>query len=179
MAPVFPNVTSTEVPASSDSPSQMENQQESTNALPLKMESELPNMGQEQTPSLAFDTALLLELQNIESMDLGMLDASDCVSQNSFTDMSQQTQQANNNCSNNSDNVMDVELPDWLEVITNSNSLVSTANQQKSCDFSSDPLLPSMGNSQEILDMFSLDDLDFKTSTDANILSWDKVDFAT
>lgn len=149
-----------------------ENQDSLNNILSVKMESEPSSNAQEQNPPIIFDNSLLMELQNIESMDLGVLDTP----QTSFSDMSQ-SQQANS--LSNSDNVMDVELPDWLEVITNNNPLISTASQQRSSNYNSDPLLPSMGNSQEILEMFSLDELVFKAPTDSNSLNWDKVDFAT
>lgn len=173
MPPTFPSITSVGMAVTNNAPSQLVNQ-DTLNLLPVKMESEPSTNSQEQTPSLGFDPSLLLELQNIESMDLGML--VDCAPQSSFSDMSQQ---ANNSCLSNSDNVMDVELPEWLEVYSNNNPLVSTASPQRGVNYNSDPLLPSMGNSQEILDMFSLDDLDFKAPSDTNILSWDKVDFAT
>lgn len=144
------------------------------------MESDLSSScAQEQNPPIVFDNSLLMELQNIESMDLGVLDAPDCAPQTSFSD-SIPSQQSNSLSHN--DNAMDIELldSDWLEVITNNNPLISTASQQRSCSsYNSDPLLPSMGNNQEILDMFSLDDLDFKAPTDSNTLNWDRVDFAT
>lgn len=140
------------------------------------MESETSSCAQEQNPPIVFDSSLLMELQNIESMDLGVLDTPDCAPQTSFTDMSQ-PQQANS--FSNCDSVMDVELPDWLEKITNNNNpTISSASQQRFPNYSNDPLLPSMGNSQEILDMFSLDDLVFKAPADSNSLNWDKVDFA-
>ena len=142
------------------------------------MESDHSNCAQEQNAPIVFDNSLLMELQNIESMDLGVLDTPDCTPQTSLSDMAQTHQ--NNSLSHN-DNAMDIELldPDWLEIITNNNPLISTASQQRSSSYNSDPLLPSMGNNQEILDMFSLDDLDFKAPTDSNTLNWDRVDFAT
>lgn len=183
LAPVFPSVSTSSSNVSSvgnclpnGNLSQVENHH-SLDLMSIKMESEPSSMAQEQNPPV-FDNSLLLELQNIESMDLGVLDTSECNPQSSFADIPQQPQQVNNSFTN-SDSVMDCELPDWLEVITNNNPLISTANQPRSSSYNSDPLLPSMGNSQEILDMFSLDDLDFKAPTDSNSLNWDKVDFAT
>lgn len=73
---------------------------------------------------------------------------------------------------------MDVELTDWLEVLTNNNT-VANANQPRTCSYNQDPLMPSMDSGQETLDMFSLDNLDFKMPSDSNLLSWDKIDYAT
>lgn len=74
---------------------------------------------------------------------------------------------------------MDVELTDWLEVLTNNNTPVANANQPRTCSYNQDPLMPSMDSGQDTLDMFSLDNLDFKMPSDSNLLSWDKIDYAT
>ncbi|XP_054712332.1 myocardin-related transcription factor B-like [Uloborus diversus] len=179
MAPSFPSVVNTNSPLLNDSESLTESQ----NAhLPVKSEPSARDAerNSEQNPPIVFD--LHLELQDIEAMDLGVLDrndAPDCVPQSAapFSELTQQTQL---NCPlSNSDMDMDVELPEWLDVLTNNNPLVSSTNLPRSYGYNSDPLLPSMSNGQDTLDMFSLDDLDFKTATENNILSWDKVDYAT
>ncbi|GBM45148.1 MKL/myocardin-like protein 2 [Araneus ventricosus] len=147
-----------------------------------------PNPQEERNdpnPPLVFD--LNLDFQDLEAMDLGVLDRNDMndptsQSSSSKSDSLQQQQQTQNNCAPSySDLDMDVEFTDWLDILTNNNS-VSNANQNRISSFNgdnSDPLLPSMDSGQETLDMFSLDNLDFKLPSDSNLLSWDKIDYAT
>ncbi|KFM81168.1 MKL/myocardin-like protein 2, partial [Stegodyphus mimosarum] len=178
--PVFPNVEDMKPILPESKRLELQEQQE-VSSQPQPSTAYQESEGT-QNPTLEFD--LHMELQDItmDPMDLGVLDRSDttdCTPQTSqFADLSQ-GHQPNNNCPLNGEIDMDVELPDWLEAITNNNSHVSSINQPRSYNYNSDPLLPSMGSNQETLDMFSLDDIDFKTPSDTNILSWDKVDYAT
>lgn len=158
-------------------------------------------------PNIVFD--LNLDLQELEAMDLGVLEDSSSDSppdsasqhQSAYGDIASRHQSstygdlesASRHQSSTYGDIdsashqqtptygdidMDVELTDWLEVLTNNNT-VANANQPRTCSYNQDPLMPSMDSGQETLDMFSLDNLDFKMPSDSNLLSWDKIDYAT
>ncbi|GFY45860.1 hypothetical protein TNIN_364111 [Trichonephila inaurata madagascariensis] len=183
--PAFPGVVDIKPTLSVSNPSTVTTPEETVDSsLEMNSSNSHDERNDTNTP-LVFD--LNLDLQDLETMDLGVLDRSDISdptphSSSCKSDSLQQQQQTQNNCTPSySDLDMDVELSDWLDILTNNNS-VTNANQSRICSFSSDngdPLLPSMENGQETLDMFALDNLDFKLPSDSNLLSWDKIDYAT
>lgn len=184
--PAFPGVADIKPTLSVSNPSTVAVPGETVNSsLKLNSSSNSHEERNDTNTPLVFD--LNLDLQDLETMDLGVLDRNDISdptphSSLSKSDSLQQQQQTQNNCTSSySDLDMDVELSDWLDILTNNNS-VTNANQSRICSFNSDngdPLLPSMENGQETLDMFALDNLDFKLPSDSNLLSWDKIDYAT
>lgn len=157
-----------------------------TNSLPSSV---LQDSDGVANPTLDFD--FHLELQEIEAMDLGMLDHDPNEVSNSSAMLSnqsgsnsaaQQCHDADPGLSGNSVD-MDIELSDWLDVLAAAPSDGNHANStsaQPVYNCGGDPLLSNMANGQhDTFDLFSLEDMDFKTPTDLNILSWDKVDYAT
>ncbi|GFU45151.1 hypothetical protein TNCV_4235951 [Trichonephila clavipes] len=182
--PAFPGVTEIKPTLSVSNPSVTTPEETVDSSFKMNSSNSHDERNDANTP-LVFD--LNLDLQDLETMDLGVLDRSDISdptphSLSCKSDSLQQQQQTQNNCTPSySDLDMDVELSDWLDILTNNNS-VTNANQSRICSFNSDngdPLLPSMENGQETLDMFALDNLDFKLPSDSNLLSWDKIDYAT
>lgn len=160
---------------------------------------------QDNNGNTPLDFDFHLDLDDIEAMDLGGVLVGNG-SSNSVPKLdSNHSQSENNNqqnileensssviLSNNTGN-MDVELSDWLDVMipstsaitTTSNACISNNNLQQNNVNNSyrndpDPLLSTLANSNDLYDLFSIEDLDFKTPvTDLNLHTWDKVDFAT
>ncbi|GIX77739.1 myocardin [Caerostris darwini] len=176
--PAFPSVgeikSTLTVPTSSSCNTPEQNAESSMNMNTSSKPQEEKN---DPNPPLVFD--INLDFQDLEAMDLGVLDRHDMndpTSQSSSSKLdSLQQHQIQNNCTSSYDLDMDVEFTDWLDILTNNNSVGNT-NQNRISSFNgdnNDPLLPSMENGQETLDMFSLDNLDFKLPSDSNLLSWD------
>ncbi|GIX86250.1 hypothetical protein CEXT_725331 [Caerostris extrusa] len=169
--PAFPSVSEMKstltvpTPSSCNTPEQNAESSMNVNTSPKPQEEK-----NDPNPPLVFD---ILDFQDLEAMDLGVLDRNDPTSQSSSSKLDSLQIKSRTIVLHHLD--MDVEFTDWLDILTNNNSVANT-NQNRINSFNgdnNDPLLPSMENGQETLDMFSLDNLDFKLPSDSNLLSWE------
>ncbi|XP_023221690.1 MKL/myocardin-like protein 1 [Centruroides sculpturatus] len=160
---------------------------------------------QENNANTPLDFDFHLDLDDIEIMELGGVLVGEGTGNSVSKLESNQMQSVGNNEQNMleengnpvvlSDNTvnMDVELSDWLDVMIPSTSAATTTsnicvsnnilqqnNNNNSYRNDPDPLLSTLANNNDLHDLFSIEDLDFKTSpNDLNIHTWDKIDFAT
>ncbi|XP_023228608.1 MKL/myocardin-like protein 1 isoform X1 [Centruroides sculpturatus] len=156
------------------------------------------------TNTLDFD--FHLGLDEIEAMDLGVLGPEDnsqktdssIVCPSTHTETHKSHQQCNKNPSysisaNNelTNTNMDIELCDWLDSVmqpstntsvdlSSNGSFLHRPQNTYNNNNDNDPLLSNMASTHDPFDLFSIEDMDFKTPTElSGVLSWDKVDFAT
>lgn len=153
----------------------------------------------------ALDFDFQLGLDEIEAMDLGVLGPEDN-SQKTDSGITGPvshsiTHKSNHQCNKNpsfsvstgnelTNTNMDIELCDWLDSVmppTTSTSVDLSSNgtwhrpqHTYNNNNDNDPLLSNMASTHDPFDLFSIEDMDFKTPTElSGVLSWDKVDFAT
>uniref|UniRef100_T1JBK9 SAP domain-containing protein n=1 Tax=Strigamia maritima TaxID=126957 RepID=T1JBK9_STRMM len=104
------------------------------------------------------DLDVNLDLDSFETMDIGQLSGD-----------------VNNVTNGDLTDHMEIDVSDWLDEMMPPTTHLPHTAAHSDAD-SGDPLL---SNSQDPLDLFTIDENDFKTPTELNILNWDKVDFAT